>query len=132
MAKLTMLRPMVSTADTRIAKPPPFIPPPKASNPFYSSAAWISLRDRVRREAGGRCQWQGCKGHGRWVDHIVEIKDGGAKLDRANTWLLCSSHHQLKTAEVKRQREASRAVNMGSTSTDLASAYAKHERFKAT
>jgi 5-methylcytosine-specific restriction endonuclease McrA len=101
MARLTTLRPLVPTLDTRTAKPPP-----KTAEPFYSSAAWITLRDHVRREAKGRCQRPGCGNRGFIVDHIVEIRDGGPKLERSNVELLCSSHHTLKTnrERVKRMR----------------------------
>lgn len=78
----------------------------KKSDPFYSSAGWIALRDRVRREARGRCEWPGCTHHGRWVDHRVERRDGGPDLDRANVWLLCSSHHTSKTAAEREKRLA--------------------------
>lgn len=105
MARLKVYGPSLRAADVRTVKPPPFVRPPKIADPFYSSAAWIELRNRVRREAGGKCQWPGCKSHGRWVDHRIEIKDGGPRLDRANTWLLCPSHHTEKTAIEKRRRE---------------------------
>ena len=39
-----------------------------------------------------------------YVDHKVELKDGGAPLDRRNVWLLCGSCHTLKT--VAREGEA--------------------------
>jgi hypothetical protein len=32
----------------------------KDASKFYLSPEWIALRDRVRREAGGRCQAPGC------------------------------------------------------------------------
>jgi 5-methylcytosine-specific restriction protein A len=83
-------------------------PPPKTANSFYLSREWIELRDRVRREAGGRCQGPGC---GRmearmFVDHVVELQDGGAALDRSNTWLLCGSCHGRKTAAERARRTA--------------------------
>lgn len=79
-------------------KLPPLIKPkPKRADQFYSSPEWIALRDRVRREAGGMCQALGCTRRGAIVDHVVEIKDGGAKLDRANTVLLCAPCHGAKT-----------------------------------
>ena len=84
--------------------------PPKVADRFYSSAAWIALRDRVRREAGGRCQAPSC-GHAErrmFVDHIVELKDGGAPLERTNVWLLCASHHSLKTVAERATRTARR------------------------
>lgn len=104
MARLTMLRPAVSTLDTAIAAPPI-----KTAEPFYSTAEWIALRDRVRREARGMCQIPGCTKRGFIVDHIVEIRDGGAKLDRANVMLTCSHHHGLKTAAERAKRQARRA-----------------------
>lgn len=94
-----MLRPQVATINSLIAPPPP-----KTAEPFYSSPEWVEMRDRVRREAKGRCQRQGCQSRGFIVDHIVEIRDGGAKLDRANLELLCSSHHALKTAQARARR----------------------------
>ncbi|WP_319798314.1 HNH endonuclease signature motif containing protein [Nitrobacter sp.] len=99
MAKITMMRPRIPVADTRIAKPAP-----KTADRFYSSPEWIALRDLVRREAGGRCQMPGCQRPGHTVDHIVEIRDDGAKLDRANVWLLCQSHHVEKTARERAKR----------------------------
>lgn len=105
-ARIPTLKPRIPTVDTRIAIPPAAPRLPKVSEPFYSSAAWIELRDRVRREANGRCQVPGCTKRGRWVDHIVEIKDGGAKLDRANLMLMCPSHHVSKTAAEKAKRIA--------------------------
>lgn len=99
MAKLMMLMPGIKAADLRSVKPPT-----KVAAPFYSSAEWIELRNRVRREARGKCQRQGCGERGIYVDHIVEIADGGAPLDRANCELLCASHHQVKTQRERAKR----------------------------
>ena len=84
--------------------------PPKVADRFYSSPAWIALRDRVRREAGGRCQVPGCGRVERrmFVDHIVELKDGGTPLERTNVWLLCASHHSVKTVAERAKRTARR------------------------
>ncbi|MDO8974349.1 HNH endonuclease signature motif containing protein [Reyranella sp.] len=102
---LQALQPRVGLADLRTAALPP-----KVAEPFYSSPAWIALRDRVRREAGGRCQVDGCGRVERrmFVDHIVELKDGGAPLERTNVWLLCASHHSLKTVAERAKRTARR------------------------
>lgn len=102
---LQTLQPRVALANLRTAALPP-----KVADSFYSSPAWIALRDRVRREADGRCQVPGC---GRteqrmFVDHIVELKDGGAPLERTNVWLLCASHHSLKTVAERAKRTARR------------------------
>ncbi|MEI9804079.1 MAG: HNH endonuclease [Pseudolabrys sp.] len=37
-------------------------------------------------------------------DHIVEIKDSGAKLDPANVLLRCAPCHGRKTAEARAER----------------------------
>jgi len=39
-----------------------------------------------------------------FADHIIEIKDGGARLDPANGQSLCGKHHTIKTAEQKASR----------------------------
>jgi 5-methylcytosine-specific restriction protein A len=102
---LQALRSRVGLADLRTAALPP-----KVADTFYSSPAWIALRDRVRREAGGRCQVDGCGRVERrmFVDHIVELKDGGAPLERTNVRLLCPSHHSLKTVAERAKRTARR------------------------
>ena len=98
---LQALKPRVATLNLQTAALPA-----KVADPFYSSAAWIALRDRVRREARGRCQVQGCTQRGAIVDHIVELKDGGAPLARSNTMLTCMSHHAAKTAAERAKRTA--------------------------
>ncbi len=103
--KLPTLKPRVAEISIRTAKPPP-----KVAEAFYSSAEWIALRDRVRREAGGRCQVPGCgRVGGRMiVDHIVELKDGGAPLARNNTRLTCFACHTSKTIAERAKRTARR------------------------
>ena len=102
---LPTLKPRIAEANLRTAALPP-----KVADDFYSSPAWIALRDRVRREAGGRCQVPGCGRAERrmFVDHIVELKDGGAPLDRLNVWLICGAHHSKKTARERAKRTARR------------------------
>ena len=100
---LQALQPRVGLANLQTAALPP-----KVADPFYSSPEWIALRNRVRHEAGGRCQVSGCGRAERrmFVDHIVELKDGGAPLERANVWLLCPSHHSQKTVAERAGRTA--------------------------
>ena len=102
---LRALQPRVGLANLRTAALPP-----KVADRFYSSPAWIALRDRVRREAGGRCQMSGCGRAERrmFVDHIVELKDGGAPLERSNVWLICGAHHVSKTNVERAKRTARR------------------------
>ncbi len=99
MAKLAMLKPRVATIDTSIAALPPRI-----AEPFYTSRAWLDLMAGIKRERGERCQ--DC-GRGRcriFGDHIVELRDGGAKLDRRNVRLRCGSCHTLKTNAERARR----------------------------
>ncbi len=102
---LRRLQSRVGLADLRTAPLPP-----KVADRFYTSLAWLALRDRVRREASGRCQAPGCGRAERrmFVDHIVELKDGGAPLERTNVWLLCASHHSRKTVVERAKRTARR------------------------
>lgn len=102
---LQTLKPRVAAAKLQTAKPPP-----KTADKLYLSPEWFALRDRVRFEAGGRCQMPGC---GRaevrmFVDHRVELRDGGAPLDRRNVWLLCGSCHTRKTVVERARRTAER------------------------
>jgi 5-methylcytosine-specific restriction endonuclease McrA len=102
MAKLKLLKPGLRAMDPRTVRPPA-----KTADPFYYSAEWIELRDRVRREAGGICQRPGCDRHGYIVDHIVEIRDDPSrKLDRSNLELLCQGHHVEKTNRERARRAA--------------------------
>lgn len=103
MAKLDMLRPRIEAVDLRRV-----LPPAKTAEPFYSSAAWIKLRDQTRSECGNRCQHCG-RGNTRiFVDHIIEIKDGGAALDRHNLTSLCGSCHTAKTNRERAKRMRAR------------------------
>jgi 5-methylcytosine-specific restriction endonuclease McrA len=99
MGKLRMLRTGLRTLDTRTIKPGQ-----KQADPFYDTPEWRALRDQVRREAGGCCEWSGCESRGRYVDHRIERSDGGADLDRSNLWLLCPSHHRIKTVRARAAR----------------------------
>lgn len=58
---LRMLRPTLATLDTRAAKPAP-----KIADPFYQSAAWRELVDKIKAERGARCEAPGCgrRAHG--------------------------------------------------------------------
>lgn len=41
------------------------------------------------------------------LDHIIELKDGGAPFDEDNVQSLCHRHHNKKTAQVKSIRKLS-------------------------
>lgn len=108
--RLTNLRPSVGVLDIRIAQPAP-----KTADPFYLSPEWRKLVDDLIRERGRRCQVCG-KTHGdggqpvRLIgDHIREIRDGGAVLDRSNVMLMCQPCHNAKTAKARAERMARRS-----------------------
>jgi 5-methylcytosine-specific restriction protein A len=66
---------------------------------FYSSSAWRGLR---AVHLGNHPLCVHCEREGRItpatvVDHIVEIKQGGGRLDPSNLQSLCASHHATKT-----------------------------------
>jgi 5-methylcytosine-specific restriction endonuclease McrA len=101
-----MLPPLVSTLDTRIAHPSP-----KITDPFYLTPEWRKLSAEIIAERGRRCQDPQCKTPDRefpviYPDHIHEIRDGGAKFDRANILLRCPSCHTLKTNRERAKRTA--------------------------
>ncbi|MER2622468.1 MAG: HNH endonuclease [Accumulibacter sp.] len=75
---------------------------------FYQSAAWRALRAACLR-AHPLCRL--CKSRGLLVaatvvDHIVPIKDGGARYDERNTQCLCVICHNAKSAKERANRRA--------------------------
>lgn len=100
MTRLKTLGGRVSTLDQRIAPAES-----KVAEPFYSSAAWIALVAEIKRERGSRCET--CLKFRRVVgDHVKELKDGGAPLDKANVKLACWPCHTTKTNKARAQRTA--------------------------
>lgn len=99
MAKLDTLKPRIETINTSIAAPPP-----KTAEPFYTSSAWLELMASIKAERGERCEDCGRTGTRIFGDHIKELKDGGARLDRRNVRLRCGSCHTLKTNRERAKR----------------------------
>ncbi len=67
---------------------------------FYQSAAWRAVRAAFLREHPVCVR---CEGRGRLVaavvaDHVLPLKDGGARFDWTNLQALCVSCHNSKTA----------------------------------
>jgi len=116
MVKLRTLAPLVRTVDTRTTKPPPR--PVTAYNRFkkrdalYATPEFREWRTRVVSRAGGRCEvvthgyrcTKALPTHRMFADHIVEIRDGGARFDPNNGQCLCGPHHLIKTAQARRDR----------------------------
>jgi 5-methylcytosine-specific restriction enzyme A len=52
------------------------------------------------------CEAPGCGRPSVDVDHVQELRDGGARLEWANLRALCHGHHVRKTARQRRERPA--------------------------
>jgi 5-methylcytosine-specific restriction protein A len=81
----------------------------KQADSFYLSSEWKAFRNLLIKERGWRCEDPKCATpRGPWKqiygDHVVEIIDGGAKLDRRNVLLRCGGCHGRKTREQKLKR----------------------------
>jgi 5-methylcytosine-specific restriction enzyme A len=99
----------IATHDTRAVSPPP-----KPVNPFYASKEWRALVASLIQERGRRCQDCG-RSHDKdgkpvmiYGDHVIEMRDGGAGLDRRNVRLMCAGCHTAKTARERARRMAAR------------------------
>ena len=74
---------------------------------FYQSRTWQKVR-KAFFSTHPLCLWceqEGVVKEGDVVDHIVEIKDGGAELSLDNLQTLCHRHHAQKTAWAKMKRK---------------------------
>ena len=67
---------------------------------FYQSAAWRAVRAAFLREHPlcAHCTARGRVVAAVVVDHVVPIKDGGARFDTRNCQALCISDHNAKSA----------------------------------
>ena len=77
---------------------------------FYNSSEWRALRKYFFKQ-NPLCKWceeEGQIVEGKIVDHIVEINDGGAKLDTNNLMTLCARHHAQKTNFERKKRKKKR------------------------
>lgn len=70
---------------------------------FYNSDRWKRARNAklVMNPMCEMCKKQPAV----MVDHIVELKDGGAETDLENLQSLCDPCHKLKTGREKRRRK---------------------------
>lgn len=68
---------------------------------FYQSKEWRAVRALVLSR-NPLCAM--CDHPADVVDHVIEIRDGGAKLDINNLRGLCHYHHNKKSAEEKSKR----------------------------
>lgn len=96
---LATLRNRVATLDTRSARPAP-----KVADRFYGTPAWRQARALAIAAHLFRCAGCGASGGRLYVDHIVELADGGAPYEQANLRPLCGSCHTAKTVTARAER----------------------------
>lgn len=107
--KVTMAGPTIKTTDTRTT-----MPEPKRADPFYLTPEWQALMRRIIAERGRVCEDPHCDskthkpGMRVFGDHVVELRDGGAKLDKRNIMLRCGASHTRKTVAARAKRMAER------------------------
>lgn len=99
MGKLTTLKPRVTVLDTRRAQPAP-----KVAHAFYLTPEWRKARELSIALHNWACAECARKGHTLFVDHIVELQDGGAQYEQSNLRPLCGRCHSLKTAKARAER----------------------------
>lgn len=102
--RLQTLAPMVPALNTAIAPQAP-----KVADPFYTSAAWLSLTAKLKHERRSQCEECGRRNVRLFGDHVRELKDYGEKLDPRNIRILCGSCHTAKTNRARAARMASPA-----------------------
>ncbi len=100
-----MLPPRIDSPSTRMQSADKKV---KAS--FYTTQEWKQFVRDILRERGRVCQ----KCHRMYddmfrpirvyLDHIIEIEDGGALFDRRNVQVLCGSCHTQKTLDTRKAR----------------------------
>ena len=87
----------------------------KRVDPFYASPEWKRLMAAIIQQRGRCCEDEdhdpatpriGVRLYG---DHVIEIADGGARLDPANVLLRCAPCHGRKTAMARAARARERA-----------------------
>lgn len=81
----------------------------KRADSFYLSPEWKAFRNTLIQKRGWRCEDPRCETpRGPWKqiygDHVIEIADGGAKLDRGNVLLRCGACHGRKTRDARLTR----------------------------
>jgi len=80
---------------------------PKETDSFYLSVAWRRFREWYicKHPLCEQCEREGRLIKADMVDHIIEIKDGGARLAEENAMSMCWKCHSIKTANVKNHRK---------------------------
>lgn len=76
---------------------------PKRAGKVYGTPEWRAVRAKLIQERGAKCEDCGkaCQPD---LDHIRELRDGGAAFDERNLRLRCHQCHSQKTQASKRKR----------------------------
>ncbi len=79
-------------------------------DPRYRTQRWRNLTTQVIRRDGRVCSVSGCRSDMTakgmtFVDHIIEVEDGGPFWDPSNLQILCKPHHDEKSATVRATRK---------------------------
>jgi len=107
MARLKTMPARLGSAPARVRAAP------KVADALYLSPEWRKLMAVIIAERGRRCEDCGAQGVRVFGDHIIEVRDGGASLDKRNVRLRCGSCHQAKTAKARAERAAGRTYREG-------------------
>ncbi|PWK32571.1 HNH endonuclease signature motif containing protein [Pseudomonas sp. OV226] len=75
----------------------------RAGHDVYQSAKWAKLSAKLRKEVG-HCEKCGRNDGQLYVDHVIELRDGGPAWDRSNLMVLCAHCHTTKTKAAAKDR----------------------------
>ncbi|WP_429422738.1 HNH endonuclease signature motif containing protein [Pseudomonas plecoglossicida] len=75
----------------------------RAGLAVYESPRWIKLSAQLRKEVG-HCEQCGRSDGQLYVDHVVELQDGGDPWHRTNLMVLCAHCHTTKTRAAAKDR----------------------------
>lgn len=81
---------------------------PKETDSFYLSVSWRRFRNWYLKNHSlcEQCEREGRLIPADMVDHVIEIKDGGALTSEENAESLCWKCHAVKTARAKNHRKS--------------------------
>ena len=84
-------------------KPKPAL---RERDPFYHTNRWRRYSEwfRAKYPVCAHCLQKGITTPADVVDHIIELKDGGAQLRVENTESLCHAHHNAKSLKERMKR----------------------------
>lgn len=87
----------------------------KLADAFYVSVGWRRFREWyiANHPLCAECERQGKLVPGVIVDHVVELKDGGAPFDENNAQSLCRACHAYKTETERRKRNEKSSGTLG-------------------